>query len=57
MILLQSQQHGFWTWFATEVFFAVFVALLLYFFIVKNPEINKYIKRKKPDETPNNKSD
>lgn len=41
-ILLQEPAPASFTfWFLTEAFFAVVVFLLLYFFIIKNPKINK----------------
>jgi len=49
-LLQQAPQSSFWFWFVTELFFVIFVALLLYFFIVKNPKINNQFKRKNPNE-------
>jgi hypothetical protein len=37
----QVEPAGFWFWFFTEIFFGAFVFALLYFFIVKNPKLNK----------------
>jgi len=37
----QVEPAGFWFWFLTEAFFGAFVFALLYFFIVKNPKLNK----------------
>ncbi|MFN4082705.1 MAG: hypothetical protein ACK4K9_03670 [Bacteroidia bacterium] len=50
IFLKQAQQPGFMFWFLTELFFVAFVAVLLYFFVVKNPKINKFIKSKKEVE-------
>ncbi len=39
-ILSEPAPAGFMFWFLTELFFAVVVIALLYFFFVKNPKIN-----------------
>lgn len=41
IILEAAQPAGFLFWFITELFFGIVVVLLLYFFIIKNPKINK----------------
>ena len=38
--------ENFWVWMATETFFGIFVAVLLYYFFV--------YKQKKPNETKDN---
>lgn len=47
---MQAQGSDFWFWFLTEAFFAAFVAVLLYYFFVRNPKINKYRKPRREDE-------
>ncbi len=41
IILVAAEPASFTFWFLTELFFAGVVVFLLYFFIVKNPKINK----------------
>lgn len=41
----QAEPASFTFWFLTELFFAIVVVFLLYFFLVRNPKINKNYKR------------
>ncbi len=50
LILLQDvEPSGFAFWFITEAFFAIIVFALLYYFIVKNPKINRPPRNEKKD--------
>jgi hypothetical protein len=41
ILLEAAEPASFMFWFLTELFFAGVVVFLLYYFIVKNPKINK----------------
>ncbi|MCG9881314.1 MAG: hypothetical protein MH472_12010 [Bacteroidia bacterium] len=45
VFLKAAEPAGFMFWFLTELFFAIVVVFLLYYFIVKNPKLNKQNKR------------
>lgn len=49
LLLKQAEPASFTFWFLTELFFGLFVAALLYFFIVKNPKINKRYHERNQD--------
>jgi prolipoprotein diacylglyceryltransferase len=51
MVLLEAAEPaGFLFWFLTELFFAGVVVFLLYYFIVKNPKINKNSERHEEED-------
>jgi prolipoprotein diacylglyceryltransferase len=49
ILLKVAEPAGFVFWFLTELFFAGVVVFCLYYFLIKNPKINKQNKR---DEDP-----
>jgi prolipoprotein diacylglyceryltransferase len=49
ILLKAAEPAGFVFWFLTEMFFAGVVVFCLYYFLIKNPKINKQNKR---DEDP-----
>lgn len=49
VLLKAAEPAGFMFWFLTELFFAGVVVFCLYYFLIKNPKINKQNKR---DEEP-----
>lgn len=51
MILLTAAEPASFTfWFLTELFFAGVVVFLLYYFFVKNPKINKNLRRDEKED-------